>query len=199
MGKFILTSTGLSAPPIRAKINDLVALLPKNRAVIITTAAEDKEQNKYCLLAKQQLLELDFKEVLFLDLESENIQKLSNADVIYVSGGNTFKLMKFARERNFGSVIKTVTNTNTLFIGVSAGSIILGKSIEIAGIAGGDANDVGLKDLSGFVLLNNDIHPHYVDTQEEEIKKYENKHNVKVLRITDNEAIMYDNKLSYIK
>jgi dipeptidase E len=199
MGKFILTSTGLSAPPIRAKINDLVALLPKNRAVIITTAAEDKEQNKYCLLAKQQLLELNFKEVMFLDLESEGIQKLSNADVVYVSGGNTFKLMKFARERNFESVIKTIANTNTLFIGVSAGSIILGKSIEIAGIAGGDANEVGLKDLSGFELINNDIHPHYVDTQEEEIKKYENKHTVKVLRITDDEAIMYDNKLSYIK
>lgn len=199
MGKFILTSTGFSAPKVNEKIAKFLASLSKNRVVIITTASENKELNKYCVLAKQQFLELGFKEVLFLDLENEGIQKLSNADVVYVSGGNTFKLMKFAKERSFGSVIKKIANTNTLFIGVSAGSIILGKSIKIAGIAGGDVNEVGLKDLSGFGLINNDIHPHYVDTQEEEIKKYENKHSVKVLRITDNEAIIYNNKLSHIK
>ena len=199
MGKFILTSTGLSAPKIKKKVAELIEPLAKNLAVIITTASEGKEQNKYCLLAKLQLLELGFKEVLFLDLESEGIQKLSNAAVVYVSGGNTFKLMKFAKERNFDSVIKTIANTNTFFIGVSAGSIILGKSIEIAGIAGGDVNEVELKDLSGFGLINNDIYPHYMETQEQEIKKYENKYNVKVLRITDDEAIIYDDKLSYIK
>lgn len=199
MGKFILTSTGLSAPKIKEGVAKLIVPLTKNRAVIITTASEGKDQNKYCLLAKQQLLELGFREVLFLDLESEDIQKLSNADVIYVSGGNTFKLMKFAKERNFGSIIKTIADTNVIFIGVSAGSIILGKSIEIASIIGGDKNEVNLKDMSGFGLVNNDIYPHYVDTQEEEIKKYENEHSIKVLRIADDEAIIYNNTLSYIK
>ena len=50
----------------------------------------------------------------------------------------------------------------SVYVGVSAGSIIAGPSIDIAGWGSeADKNEVGIKDLQGLNFTNIQIYPHF--------------------------------------
>ena len=100
-GIIILTSTGLSAEPVRRSAVKYFDTLPLKSVVIITTAAEGKENNKYSKLAETQFKELNFSIINFVDIEINPQADFSKYNVMFVCGGNTFKLMKFARQVNF--------------------------------------------------------------------------------------------------
>lgn len=167
---------------------------PENTSVaIVTTAAEGKSENKYSQLAKKQFEELGFVAVDFVDLETEPQKDFSSYGVIYVCGGNTFKLLKFAREANFKTAIENLLERDGVYIGVSAGSIIVGPSIVIAGEVAADSNDIGLEDLTGFGITDLIILPHYSPEIEEEVIAFENKYSVKVERLNNSQAILIEN------
>ena len=192
-GKLLLTSTGISSENLAKKFisffND-----PKNCFVaIITTAAEGKEKNKYSQLAKKQFETIGFKLVDFVDLETDQNRDLSGYGVIYVCGGNTFKLLKFAKEANFEHSIKNLLNRNGVYVGVSAGSIIVGPSIDIANEVEPDPNDIGLEDFTGLNLTQLIILPHYSPEIEEQTKAFEEKYRTSVERLSDSQAILLEN------
>ncbi|MBP6942414.1 MAG: Type 1 glutamine amidotransferase-like domain-containing protein [Candidatus Buchananbacteria bacterium] len=192
-GKLLLTSTGLSSENV-AKVFQSFFPNPETKAVaIVTTAAEDKDQNKYSQLAKKQFEEMGFARVDFVDLETEPAKSFSSYAVIYVCGGNTFKLLKFARTANFQLSIDDLLMRNGVYVGVSAGSIIVGPSIDIANEVEPDANIIGLKDFTGFNIINLIIHPHYSIEVDEEIKNFEKKYGVAVERLNDLQAILIEN------
>jgi dipeptidase E len=190
LGTMLLTSIGLSADSVVQKIKELVPD-PENRAVaIVTTAAEGKDENKYSRLAKAQFDGLGFSRVVFVDLETERREDFSNYDVIYVCGGNTFKLLKFAREANFKVSVEGLLARGGVYVGVSAGSILVGPSIEIAGTVAGDVNGVGLNDLTGLGLTDLVILPHYSPEVEDGVAAFEEEHGVKVERISNSQAVL---------
>lgn len=192
-GFLLLTSTGLTSPNIYEKLRSIV-VNPKNQSVaIITTAAEGKEDNKYSQLAKKQFESLGFVSVDFVDLETQPEKDFSSYEIIYVCGGNTFKLLKFARNANFKLSIEKLLERDGIYIGVSAGSIIVGPSIEIAGEVAPDKNEVGLEDLTGFGITNLIVLPHYSPEVEEEIKSFEAKHGVTVERLSNSQAALIEN------
>ncbi|MCY1137357.1 Type 1 glutamine amidotransferase-like domain-containing protein [Actinoplanes sp. Pm04-4] len=88
---------------------------------------------------------------------------LADADVLVIPGGNTFDLLHAVRGR-LGELPAFLARGGHVY-GGSAGAILLGADIAIAGVL--DPNDVGLTDttgadlLSGFVIL-----PHYTVGQE---------------------------------
>lgn len=193
MGILFLTSTGLSCEAVTKKLR-LILSDQKNRSVaIITTAAVDKENNKYCQLAKKQFSNMGIEQVDFIDLESEPSKDFSDYEIIYVCGGNTFKLLKLAREANFKSSIENLLKQNGVYIGVSAGSIIVGPSIEIAGEVAVDKNKIGLEDLTGFGITNLIVLPHYSPEIEEETKAFEAKYGVTIERLTNSQAVLIEN------
>lgn len=199
-GKLLLTSTGLSSDCVVQELKDIVAKPETQSVAIITTAAEDKENNKYSQLAKKQLIDIGFINIDFIDLEAEPSRNLSKYNIIYVCGGNTFKLLKFSREANFKKSVEDLLNRNGLYIGVSAGSIIVGPSINIAAEVEPDINDVGLTDLTGLGITDLIILPHYSSEIEEETKSFEKKYNVVVERVNNFEAILVqDGKKNIIK
>ena len=192
-GFLLLTSTGLTSPHIYEKFRSIVAN-PKNQPVaIITTAAEGKENNKYSQLAKKQFESLGFVSVDFIDLETQPEKDLSSYGIIYVCGGNTFKLLKFARKANFKLSIEKLLERNGIYIGVSAGSIIVSPSINIANEVKPDPNDIGLEDLTGFNITNLIILPHYSPEMETETANFEKKYGVIVERLNNSHAILIDN------
>jgi len=192
-GFLLLTSTGLTSPNIYKKFKDVVYDPQKQSVAIITTAAEGKENNKYSQLAKKQFESLGFVSVDFVDLETQPEKDLSSYEIIYVCGGNTFKLLKFARNANFKLSIEKLLERNGIYIGVSAGSIIVGPSIEIAGEVVADKNEVGLEDLTGFGITNLIVLPHYSSEVEEETKAFEAKHGVIVERLSNSQAALIEN------
>jgi len=91
----------------------------------------------------------------------EDITKelLESVQGIYVEGGNTFLLLYLLKSCNAFAVIQDFLNTDKVIMGGSAGALIFGKSIETAltddlNIIASDDNIVGLKDMTGFNVLN---------------------------------------------
>lgn len=192
-GKLLLTSTGLSSENIIQQFKSMIAKPESQVVVIVTTAAEGKENNKYSRLAKKQFNDLGFIRVDFVDLETEPTKDLSSYSIIYVCGGNTFKLLKYAREANFKVSIKNLLKRGGIYIGVSAGSIIVGPSIKIAGEVVADENEVGLKDLTGLGITDLIIFPHYSPELEKDIRAFEAKQDVAIERISDSQAVLVQN------
>lgn len=191
-GTILLTSTGLSSKNVYDKFVEIKNSKNLKKAVMITTASTDKENNQYNQMGFSQLKSAGIEIVDFYDFENDAPKDLSSYDVIYVCGGNTFKLMKFAREANFEKDIKSLLERRGVYIGVSAGSLIVGPSIQIADEVHPDKNEVGLTDFNGFNITDLIIFPHYSSDIEEEIKSFEKSNSVKIERIDNSQAILVE-------
>lgn len=62
----------------------------------------------------------------------EIVNKLENNDYIYVAGGNTFFLLQEMNRSGAGELIKKQINEGKLYIGESAGAILVAPNIEYA-------------------------------------------------------------------
>lgn len=188
-GFIFLTSTGLSLEPVAQKLKDLFSDHKNHSVAIVTTASEEKENSKYAQLAKKQFREIGFLRIDFVDLEFEPSKDFSKYDIIYVCGGNTFKLLRFSREANFKASVENLLNRSGVYIGVSAGSVLVGPSIAIAGEVAADRNDIGLKDFAGFGITDLIVLPHYSTEIEGEASAFEKRYSVKIERLSNSQAM----------
>lgn len=107
-------------------------LVGKTVTFIPTAALPDKldfhiEYSKK-LLSEMGLIvdELEISTATHFDI----VNKLENNDYIYVTGGNTFFLLQEMNRSGAGNLIKTQINAGKLYIGESAGAILLAPDIE---------------------------------------------------------------------
>lgn len=161
---------------------------------IITTADDEKKKGKYCRLAFEQFKEMGCRKIDFVDLEAMPDYDFSRYDIIYVSGGNTFRLLKFAKAVNFKTAIENLLNRGGVYIGVSAGSYIMCPSIEMAEWKPDqDRNYFGVTDFSGFnfvpFLLVAHYRPEYAGIMKSNIMS--SKYPVRLL--TDEQALLIKN------
>lgn len=103
-----------------------LAKKPHPRLLFIPTASDDSL--KYCDLIDKHFKKLGCKtDVLFLISEKpsrkEIESKISAADIIYVGGGNTLKMMKLWRKLGVDKMLKTAWQKGKVLCGLSAGSI----------------------------------------------------------------------------
>ena len=101
------------------------------------------------------------------DLSAE---KLADMDYIYVTGGNTFDILKKLRNKKLLEPIRWAVQNGTTYIGSSAGAIIAGKDVALAS----DRNYTGLKgeELEGLNLFNGTIIPHCSAKKFEEDREF---------------------------
>src|SRR3989344_8897218 len=71
---------------------------------------------------------------------------INSYDAMYVCGGNTFYLLSEVRRTGFDKKIIDFINSGKVYIGESAGSIIVGPHILMA--APFDPNEINLKDIN---------------------------------------------------
>lgn len=189
-GNVILTAQGFHSEQVKNKFAELTDDKSNKTVAFIVTAAKDKENNKFNIRDKDTLLEMGFKSVDFIDLETDPTTALSSYDVIYVCGGNTFRLLKFAKEADLKSTINALLSRGGTYLGISSGSLILGPSVILATEVTPDDNEVGLTDLTGLEIVPYTIYPHYSPEVEEDLVTFEKKHGVKVQRLTNEQAII---------
>lgn len=195
MANLILSSHGFQKNKTLKK--KLLVLLPKtvknlSVAIITTASAEWKEKNKHAILAKQVLENMDFKQVKFIDIEFENPNKLKKFDIIYINGGNPFYLLYYLKKSGADKVITRLANKGVIVVGISGGGIILGPNIKIVDYFDKKINTIKLKNLNGLNLTDTVIYPHYTKKVEEKIRKFEDKHQCKVRRLTDNQSVIIE-------
>ena len=178
MSTILLTSGGMTVKEEILKI--LPKPLSKLKMVCITTAHNpDVEKNPEYVSKDKVALKatgLKFQELDIKDKTEKELRKiLSDKNVIYVQGGNSFYLLKYIRESGFDKVVKDLINQGVVYIGVSAGSMVACQTIETANWKHQDKNEVGLEDFTamGLVPFNVFVHysPEYTSTVGEELSK----------------------------
>ncbi|MDD5192264.1 MAG: Type 1 glutamine amidotransferase-like domain-containing protein [Candidatus Nanoarchaeia archaeon] len=195
MKKILLTSAGFENPRIGKEFLKLLGKPASEvKVLFIPTASRTKEELHYVGKSKKELIGVGIKKENFINFNLDRElteEELKKIDVIYVCGGNTFYLLYKIRENRFDEKIKEMINKGIVYVGASAGSMIMGPDIEVSGIkADWDKNDVGLKDLTGLKFTDKRISPHYADEYEEVIKKFEEETGKNVTRLTDKQAIL---------
>lgn len=191
MKKLLLTSAGLVNKEIsQALLEELSVPIEKAR-VLVVAYAQNKEEKFYVNESKQELLSLGFKNIIVANLNySLNFNNDANFEVIYVCGGNTFAILNKLRETRLNELIIKQVNQGAVYVGVSAGSIIAGPDIEIAGWGReGDENEIGLTDLRGFGLTEVVIFPHFHKELQEEVEEFKKGVDYKVIELTNNQAV----------
>lgn len=200
----LLTSDGM----VEMK-DEIIRLLQKpaydiNVAFIFTAS---KQREEYQAFMRQDWLimrdEMGFN-LEEIDIEGKTEGQLYNElkikDIIYVEGGNAFYLLNAMRRCNFEKVIRKLLKWGIVYIGVSAGSIVAGKTIKTAEWLG-DENIAGMKNLNGLNLVPFDIFPHYDPKYDEVIKqkiKSPKKRQKKLRLVTDQQAILVQGKDSML-
>ena len=197
----ILTSNGLSSEKL---LNETQKYVSQNmKAAIVTTASVGyKEKDWHVPRLKSELEQIGLTATCF-DFEFESPQFLFQYDLVEIIGGNPFYLLNQVRLRDAKNIFSEIAK-NKILIGISAGSIVLQKNIDlIAQYSPEMNNDIQLKDLTGLALTNIEILPHYqrylsrFDRFEERAKEYEQSNNCSVIRINDGEGIFITDTTSY--
>ncbi|TAK57647.1 hypothetical protein EPO17_01390 [Patescibacteria group bacterium] len=193
--KLLLTSAGLATKQIS---DFFISILPKKASdcsVLMIAYTQNENEQYYVDESKKELFDLGIKKVSSFNLKENEFKDQSQYDVIYVCGGNTFSILERMRSSKIDTfILDSVKNKNTIYIGVSAGSIMAGPSIEIASWGSeGDKNEVNLKDLTGFDLTNISIFPHFKPHLKQETEDFRNKVGYPVIELADNEAVFAQN------
>ena len=199
----LLTSSGMTGSK-----DDIMAILPKPaddiRVAHIITAAKYKENNFDGVERnRMMMLESGFNVEQF-DIEGKNeaqlLHMLSGFDIIYVQGGNTFYLLKCMRNSGFAKVMNKLFRQGVIYVGESAGSIVMGRNIETAKWLG-DENVVRMSNLnfSGLNFVPFNIFVHYAPEFTDIIKSKSNGVKKKLKILTDSQAIFaFGNKITFV-
>jgi len=117
--------------------------------------------------------------------------KLLSSNIVVISGGNTFKLLRNLRKSSLDKSIKEfVTKPDFVLAGFSAGAIVLTPTIAVCNLPNFDENLVGLDDLSGLGIVNFEIFPHYEKKSHETVLENYRKTTInKVREVADEDYI----------
>lgn len=146
-----------------------------------------------------ELLEFGFKKeniIIFNEKETNKYINL-NIDVIYISGGNTFTLVKLIKECGFDKEISKYIEAGVTCICRSAGTHLMTKNIEH--ILHFDENKIGVTDFNTMGILDGIIFCHYDESRRIFYEKALEENKYKVYKITDEEIIIINDSGILIK
>ncbi|HIH31740.1 TPA: type 1 glutamine amidotransferase-like domain-containing protein [Candidatus Woesearchaeota archaeon] len=139
-------------------------------------------------------------------------KKLSNMDVIFVSGGNTFYLLEVMKKSGFDKIIKTLLAKEIVYVGSSAGSCVVAPDITPIKLLDDPKKAKSLKSYTALNLTRTLVLPHLntkkfgarcLATKKKYEKKYDmtplNDNQVLIVKGNKNKIMKSSIKLSLIK
>lgn len=164
----------------------------------VTTAAALYDDPWWMEGDKKKLLELGFhiQELDLRDKTEEEVRAACTAcDCIFVAGGNTFFLLYHARKSGFDTVVKEFVDSGKVYIGSSAGSVIMGPTLDVVR----DPNDASmvpeLTSYEAFHCIDTIILPHTGDefgANNEKTKEEFAGCGYPILLLTDKQALVVE-------
>jgi len=119
-------------------------------------------------------------------------KKLLDSNILVISGGNTYELLRNLRQSNLDkAIIEFTEKPEFILAGFSAGAIVLTPNINICGFGPDyDENIVGTDDLTGLGIVDFEVLPHYDEKLHgDAIKDYKKATVNKVITITDEDYL----------
>jgi len=181
--KLLLTSDGLSSKKIK---KEFLRLLDKPAA-----------ENKILVMHTWQNIKTIVKGLITLGIKKENIisvnirhkvSKIPEFDVFYSLGGNTFYILDRVRKTGFDKIIKKSIKQGKLYIGLSAGSILIGPDISISFDENSGFSTKGLN------LIKIIISPHFNKKRVPRIKSFIKKMRYPIVPLKDKQALLINGK-----
>lgn len=154
MKKLLLVSNGKMLEQTGFKM--LFKNLKDIRLAYITTASKGVRNLDYLKWHKDAMdkLGINYEEI---NIEGKNENELRNIlkgkNAVHVEGGNTFYLLRAARESGFDKVIRDLVEKGLVYIGTSAGSYIACPSIEMATWKPKQKDRFGVTDFTALNLV----------------------------------------------
>jgi dipeptidase E len=184
------------------KVRKLLPDMPSNlNLAFVTTASDPYEDKAWLYEDRDKLISMGFK-VKDFDIKNKTQetlnQELNNVDVIFIAGGNIFYLLEKTLKSGFDKVVKQLIDKGVVYIGSSAGSVLLCPTIEYCKTFDDPKIAPNLKSYNGLGIVDFLIIPHYekekyIQRQETVKNEWRNKgFNIKL--ITNNQAIIIDGK-----
>jgi len=197
--KLLLTSTGLSNKSIQDALLELTKRpFSELKVAFIPNAADNYADKWFVIKDRNKLIELGM-DVVDVDVREKTQQELlsafSDCDVIFVAGGNTFYLLQCVKESGAGEIIKDLVRKGIIYIGSSAGSILVGPSLELIKTLDDPGEAPLLKSYAGLKLVDFVIFPHFIKNNPDKkeidaMKKYSEEY--KIIPISDEQAVFVE-------
>jgi len=135
------------------------------KTVFIPTAAEADPGDKQWLITNRQgLVKAGFNlfDYTLTDKTPKQVATdLKDVDIFHLNGGNMFYLLLQARKSGFDKFIKKAVNQGKIYIGSSAGSIIVAPDISVTRVFRDRPFKNRLKNFKALNLVNFVIFPHW--------------------------------------
>lgn len=191
--KLFLTSTGLENIDISRHFE--TSFLPKEPKDLsfLVVSIQDSEQDAFYLdKTLKEIKNTGAQDIDVFKLGSEKFTTNKEYDVIFVCGGNTFDYLDRVRKTELDKfIINFAKKENSAYVGVSAGSILAGPDIEIAGWGSeGDKNNINLQNFEGLRLTDFIIFPHYRKELKSELDEFEQRTGHQIIELEDNQAVI---------
>jgi len=178
------------------------------KAAIILNAADNSDNERRASYVQSQIEELatlgiDAEELdlrNYFDNNQELAPTLSNYDLVWVVGGNSFLLLRAMKQSGFDKVIVPLVENNTLvYAGFSAGAVVATPTLH--GIELVDDKDTISEGYSkevvwtGLSLVGKSIAPHYKSNHPEseavnEVVKYFLENGMDYWTLSDGQALV---------
>ena len=128
-------------------------------------------------------------------------QKIEDADIIYICGGDTVKLLDHVKEYNLEKLLLDAYNKGTVLAGMSAGAILLSnKGFSDSLIAREESDKYEFIKGLKFIDLNFCTHYNLDPKKTKDLEEYLSKNNEEVYSLENNTALkIIDDKISIIK
>jgi peptidase E len=189
----LLTSAGFTNPKIVSAFQKLNSKpLSEMHLGLISIGIDTPELREREQMKIQELKQTGFGTVTSLDAATPlPPDALDHFDAVYMRGGNTFFILQAIRETGFDHLIVSFALRGGLYIGSSAGSIILGPDIAIAGHGSqADPNEIELKDTKGLNLMPFAVMPHFRPELQSETDAFAASVRYPVIPLSDDQAML---------
>jgi len=183
---------------------DLVEKSPENATFYLVVNAFDNysdEKRELHISGLTDSLKKTGYSPILLDLRdytnktSELTDKLSKADLLWVSGGNVFYLRYLMKESGLDNVLEHLISSGLVYGGDSAGAAILGGNMHGLELLD-DPTEAPEAIYEGLGITPFIILPHWGNerykAEIEETKSILDRHNPHVVTINDNQVCIYD-------
>ena len=170
-----------------------------NKIIFIPTAGNVEPYTGYIDEGVEMLKSLGYElEIIDISKYDEDYlkNKLSKTECICISGGNTFYLLQELKKKNLIGLLYERIKEGLLYIGESAGAIIMSENIEYNQIMDDKSIASELDDYMGVNVFNHYVLPHigeypFEETAQKTLDTYQDK--IPLVPINNNEAVLVDN------